>query len=257
MKKLLVVIISALLCLPILAYGQGNTPVFSVKINPDFQAAQFGLDMGSLQPYIGLDYIALGAKASVDATIDMSDYYYYYGYYSYMPTTTQPTTITVSGEVEGKASLLMPFVGVKFFMSQNPVRPYLFGSVFKSFPSVSLEMTATMDGESQTEDILGDKGTDFVKDMLDFWGVDVGIGAEWTINEHFSIGGEYGVKFLMMGAEYVDEEGDLISSAMGLLDLVGYSYMFKGVQDVGSSMKLNVSSSLRTSHAAVVLNFHF
>lgn len=219
-----------LLFLPLLVYA--NDPYFSVKINPHLQNARFGLNMGSLHPFIGLDYLSIGAKVNFSTTIDMGYYYYSYG----------AGEIDVSAEIEAKASLIMPTIGIKYYLSQATVKPYLVSSFIKSFPSIDMDMTVEIDGDSESESLLGDDEKDFIKELMSFWGVNVGFGTEWAINEHFSLGGEYGIRFIFISGEYQGE-------GMGLLTgLIG---------DLGSELNTEVTGSLRSSHAAVVLNFYF
>jgi hypothetical protein len=229
-KSLFIIIL--VLCLPLFVHA--GSPYFSVKINPNLQTSRFGLDMGSLHPFIGLDYLSVGAKVSFSTTIDMS----YYGYGT--------DEIEVGAEIEAKASLIMPTLGVKYYLSNEPVKPYIVGSCIKSFPSIDLDMTYEVDGESENEPLLGDGEKDFIEKLMGFWGLDAGFGAEWAINEHFSLGGEYGIRFLFISGDYEGEGLGLIGSLLG-----------DGMDDLGSEITTEVSGSLRTSHASVVLNFYF
>ena len=112
-----------ILCLPVIAHAEGT--FFSVMINPHLQNARIGLNMGNLHPFVGLDYLSVGAKVTLDMT--MTYYDWYYGTYD---------EEEVSAEVEAKASLIMPTIGFKYYLSPAAVKPYLIGSFLKSFPSV-------------------------------------------------------------------------------------------------------------------------
>jgi len=228
-------IIILILCLPLITNAEGT--YFSVKINPNIQQARIGMNMGNIHPFVGLDYLSVGAKVNIETTIE-----YGYGYgYNY--------EFDVNAEVEAKASLIMPTIGAKYYLSQATVKPYLVGSYIKSFPSIDMDMTMTMDDESETESLLGDDEKDFIKELMSFWGFNVGFGAEWAINEHFSLGGEYGIRFIYISGEYEGEGLGLLGDLGGLLGV--------GMIDLGDEMKTEVTGNLRSSHAAVVLNFYF
>jgi len=196
MRKGLYSLIVLALVMPALAFGQGT--VFTVKMGPALQTAQIGLPMGNLQPYIGLDYFSISASA------DLGD---------------------LGGDLEASGSLLMPHIGAKLFLSANEVKPYVFGNFFKSFASVKVEA----DGE----DMLGDEATDMIKDLLGFWGIKVGFGAEYSVNEKFSIGGEWGLNMLFAGAKIEADAADL-----------------------GLDLDTDIKASLKNSYIAFVLNFH-
>ncbi|NQT25726.1 outer membrane beta-barrel protein [candidate division KSB1 bacterium] len=222
-------IIILILCLPLITNAEGT--YFSVKINPNIQQARIGMNMGNIHPFVGLDYLSVGAKVNIETTIE-------YGYYPYY-------TVDIEAEVEAKASLIMPTIGLKYYLSQATVKPYLVGSYIKSFPSIDLD--ATLDGD--TESLIGDDEKDFIKELMSFWGFNIGFGTEWAINEHFSLGGEYGIRFIFISGEYEGEGMGLLGSLGGLLG--------GGMIDLGDELKTEVTGNLRSSHAAVVLNFYF
>jgi hypothetical protein len=90
------------------------------------------------------------------------------------------------------ASLFIPHLGAKLFLRDyrvpQTVTPYLIGDYFFSLPSVSV------DGYSSAEE-------DYTKDLLSFWGLGIGFGAEYFFTEYFSVGGEYGMRYLHNGVE--------------------------------------------------------
>jgi hypothetical protein len=90
------------------------------------------------------------------------------------------------------ASLLIPHLGAKLYLKDyreaKTVAPYILGDIFFSLPSVSAD-NASSDEE------------EFAEDMLGFWGVGLGFGAEYFFSKNFSVGGEYGIRFLNNGVE--------------------------------------------------------
>jgi len=213
MKKMIgVIVIMGVLALPMLSLAQTSIG-FSVKAGPELQAAQFSLGSGALQPFIGIDY------QSISLSFDMP------------PIDLEAVDLGLGQgdmEMDIGASMFIPYIGAKFFLSTTrEAKPYVFGSFFKSFPSVKFEVGG--------EDALGEEGEDFIKDLLGFWGLKFGFGAEYAVSDYFSIGGEYGIKMHFYGAELdIEDMGDL-----------------------ADELQTEVSASLKQSYVAVVLNFYF
>lgn len=63
MKSRSFLIIATAMLLPMLIAAQ--SPVFSVRVGPIIQSSQLGLDMGSIQPYVGVDYLSMGFDATL------------------------------------------------------------------------------------------------------------------------------------------------------------------------------------------------
>jgi hypothetical protein len=101
--------------------------------------------------------------------------------------------IAESGEGNDmSASLFIPHLGAKLYLRDyrlaNTVTPYLIGDFFFSLPSVSV------DGYTSEEE-------DYVKDLMSFKGIGVGFGTEYFFTENFSVGGEYGIRYLHNGVK--------------------------------------------------------
>lgn len=214
MKRILaLLILASVLCTPVFLHAQGKSLGFSVKAGPDLQAAQISLPLGALEPYAGLDYMSLNMNMEMPGI-------------SYEGMETEDMT------TETSASMIIPYAGVKFLLSTTgETKPYVFGTFFKSFASVKFE--------SGGESLLGDDVEDFIKDLLGFWGLKFGLGAEYAVSEHFSIGGEYGLNMYFLSGE---------------LDMGVTESEFNGYEE---SIKMDVSGSLKKTFVAVVLNFYF
>ncbi|MFH1943272.1 MAG: hypothetical protein ABIL68_14310 [bacterium] len=66
----IILIVLSLIAMPMIASAQSMN--FAVKLSGlDFQSAQFGLPMGSLQPFIGIDYFSLSASGETEAAQGM------------------------------------------------------------------------------------------------------------------------------------------------------------------------------------------
>jgi len=179
--------------------------VFSVKSGSELEEAQFGFVMGSIQPFIGVDYFSLSAKMDVDESV-----------------------------MKVGASMWIASIGAKMFIGTNPTRPYIYAGFLKSFAGVNL----TADGE----DLLDDEALDPIKDLLSFTGFKVGFGAEYKINEHFSIAGEYGFYFYSTSTD---------------LDGADLGTIIPDLGDIAGDIEGKLSPSMKKSKGLIVLNFYF
>ena len=187
--------------------AQDNSLIFSVKTGLNLQAGQLGLAMGSLQPCIGLDYLFLSLEADIPST---------------------EMTEETSG-LEVGAGMFLPYAGAKFFLSTGGgTEPYIFGNFYKAFPSISVE--------SGGENLLGDELEDFIKELLGFWGIKAGFGAQYKVSDHFSIGGEYGLNMFFLSGK-LSESSEEPNGA------------------VEDAVETEIKASMRHSFVAVVLNF--
>lgn len=233
-----VFLILGLLLIPTIS--NGNPFVFEVKPGLGIQSANFGYQMGKMIPYIGLNLIAIGA----DGTFTETDFN------SSMGSTYERVEIT---DISGSATLLIPHIGLKYHFSDPAaaIRPYCVGGVFKSIPIVSVEgdettryyedgvLTDVYNDNTQLED----EEEDAIKDLLGVWGFNVGFGVEYPFSEHFSIGGEFGLRLFFASANYDYEDSE--------------DYDDDGTADWRDEFDSELSASLKLSYAAVVLSFSF
>jgi len=125
------------------------------------------------------------------------------------------------------ASMFIPHFGARVYLggpgTTGAVVPYLQGTVMKSFASIDVG-----DESTELEDAIGD--------LLSFYGITLAFGAEYFFAESFSLGGEYGLRYIKTSADLnVD------------LDIL----------DEPISMDSNLEIAYRASYAGVSLNFHF
>ncbi|MBN2371627.1 MAG: hypothetical protein JXO72_14185 [Vicinamibacteria bacterium] len=195
-----------LMLVPALASAQGA--VFCVKVGGDnLQTAQLGLNNDRFQPYIGVDYFSLGGKVEEGMGIQAS------------------------------LSLVVPHVGARYYFSSEPVRPYVYGGFFKAMASVKLDVAG--------EDMLDGDVKELLEDVLGFKGFKVGFGGEYRVNEHFGVGGEFGINLYSLSAE-----------VKGLSDLDDIE-IDDGWDDMALDLEAKVSASLRRTYAVATLNFNF
>jgi len=161
---------------------------FGVKPSAVVQSSYFGFGAGtSMVIEFGLDY----ARINVKVEGDLDDF--------------QGITEV---DLEGGASMMMPHGGVKLYLKPRTAgmtAPYFLVDFFKAFTSVDLGS----DDES-VEDV-----EEFANDLLSPFGLNLAFGAEYHFSDYFSLGGEYGSRYLMSKAE-MDEIDIEISTSMGM-----------------------------------------
>jgi hypothetical protein len=128
-------------------------------------------------------------------------------------------------DFDASVRLFIPHFGARIYLNPNRssgnVVPYLEGTFLYAFPSVDLGDESSL--EEMVEDVLG------------FWGFTAVFGAEYFFSDRFSVGGEYGLRYLRDSAELEIEEGDIIE------------------EEIDSE----VTVSYNASYVAASLNFHF
>jgi hypothetical protein len=198
--------------LPLVLSAQ-NGLFFSFKSGNPISGSMAGLKLGPLAPFGGLDIVRLAGKFDSDYTswnaeflgynweTDQYEYGDLYKDYEY------------SSQFEGSALLFMPHAGVRVYLNKF----YLMGDLMMVLPSV--------DGRSKGEriwydesgypydidrwdDKLKEKEKEDIYDALNFMVLSTGIGAEYAFSEHFSVGGEYGIRMAMNTMEYSDKNTD-------------------------------------------------
>lgn len=129
------------------------------------------------------------------------------------------------------ASIFVPHLGAKLFLKDyripQTVAPYFIGDYFFSISSVNV------DGYSSAEE-------DYTKELLDFWGLGIGFGAEYFFTEHFSVGGEYGLRYLH---DSVDEHSE--------------EHYYGGYGPYVDKVNDKFSVAFKLTYAAISANFFF
>lgn len=205
MKKYALLLL-VLFCLTPALKAQGM--VFGVEIEPELKSTYyFGYKAGSLVPYAGIEMLKIGGNYSMyqeDWNEDDSGDRY--------------RAIENEYDIDVSAMMFIPRMGLKFYLSQSNISSYLKLGVFKSFASVSGEISisetdydslgnvtfqgdTTMPFDEETEEVIGE--------VLGVFGLNIGFGCEYHFSPNFSIGGEAGFNYWNTGGDYEDEEEDL------------------------------------------------
>ena len=123
---------------------------------------------------------------------------------------------------EGVLRLIMPRVGIKYFRApKRDLKSYLLAEGFIVIPTV--EFKTTSDGET---DELEKEDKDRIKDALDFIGFTLGLGTEYYFSDQFSIGGEFGINWLLW--DFKDEDSDKYYDSADYNWSEEYKYDLKG-----------------------------
>jgi hypothetical protein len=234
------VLVCILACL--LAAGSGlaqSKYVLIIRSGSMINSACVGRDMGKVVPMIGADVIYLSVSGS--SRHEYTESYYYDSY-------EVVTREVDQDEVSGHVFMLIPQIGAKFYLDQTGVRPYLLGSFFFAMPYLHGESTSReedwryengdlVDHDVYTDtDNISEKDKNLLKDALGIWGITLGGGVEYLLNERFGIGGEYGIRLMFDGAEQADRNS--------------YEGDFQTHLD-------KASAKLGLTYASIVLNYHF
>ena len=184
--KLLLVLFTALVLIN-KSYGQ-----FSFGVSPGIglNSAYFGYKINNkIVPYIGFQY--LNAKFKFEESGEKYDW-------------DLNQVVSYSEKNIFSGSLYIPNIGVKYFIKQhNKIKAYLSLNISKPLLSGNLKYD-------------GEEDEDFKESIknISMWGGEFGFGVEYFFDENFSIGGEFGLRYLHL--KYNDTyESDLYNPNTG------------------------------------------
>lgn len=180
--------------------------VFGVRPGGISSSGYIGLNRDPFIPFAGLDFIAINVNFDVVGRDDVIG-------------------------VDASVSLLWPYVGVKYFLSQQSLRPYLTASVFRGLSFGSSKYTGRLSAdEAMLKEDIEDASKSFLNNLT---GLLLGGGVEYQVSNRFSIGGEYGIRLLFGGVDQrlrIDEDEELF---------------------------LDASLNMKSLYAAITANFYF
>jgi len=163
-----------------------NGLVFGVKHSQAIEAGYVGYKLDSLVLLGGIETQGFGASFSDE---------WIYG------SEEERNKFTIRGR------LYKPKLGVKWYLFEKEVRPYLIGEIFKVFPRASIEYEGTYE---DTEEMISEENEqlqDFLK-RIRWWGGNIGVGAEYFFSENFSLGAEWGFTFSRFSCEHETETSE-------------------------------------------------
>lgn len=186
------------------AYAEGG---FALCVKPGMlvNAAQVGYKSDAFFAGFGLEFASAGLTAD-ETEIDSS----------FNPPEVHKTKINYD------VSLFLPQIALKYFFGGTGtegggggvVRPYAAASAFYSLSAVRIQMS---DGQVTVRDTSTERQ---VRDALDGnLGGTVAFGGEYFFSPKFSLGGEFGCRFLFGGQESSQQSpgySDVIKTTLGL-----------------------------------------
>lgn len=192
--------LSLLLLSAVLYTAQGQT-VFSASPGTGIASASFGVEREKIIPYAGLDVVWL----SFDINYSDSDFDMYESGNGMRRYESSDET-----EMNFGANLIIPHFGLKYVLSDaEDIRTFFNSKFFFSMPFVKMSGSETHHsyywedyhpGDSPNESNIYideyDLNEAVAKDILSFFGLSLGCGAEYKFSNHFSIGSEFGVQML-------------------------------------------------------------
>lgn len=213
MKKKLGILV-AIFSLSTLGYGQLS---FSVSPGLSTNAANIGWKINKFVPFIGCQYF--GGKF---------DYQYTYKQFNY--DTFQMEIL--SAKDEAKVNLFLPTIGVKYFFVET--------DKLKAFATLNLSKPI-LSGKVTTEDGVVDEFDTFFEGIK-IWAGEFSLGTEYFFDEHFSVGGEFGLRMINVN---VRNEYD--------------QTVYNPITDDYENFKAlsTVKSSIKPTFTRVSLNFYF
>lgn len=169
MKTKLVILLFSILLISTKNYAQIT---FSVSPGLSFNSASVGYKVNSkVIPFFGFQYLNAGFK--YEETGEEFNY-------------TLDKIAPYTEETKFNGNLYLPNLGVKYFLMQkNKIQTYTSICVTKPFISGKLDDNGTIDDEIKK-----------IVEDVSMIGGECGFGAEYFVDENFSIGGEFGVRYL-------------------------------------------------------------
>ncbi|MFT4757787.1 MAG: hypothetical protein ACI91R_002446 [Vicingaceae bacterium] len=158
-------------------------------------------------------------------------YKYSYNGFDYNPDTKQIEETNY--EDKGRFRIYAPSLGLKYFLNDadSKVNTYVLASVSKPFATAKAEF----DGDED----------EFVSDEVSktsLWGYEGGFGAEYKFDDHFSIGGEFGVR-AFTGSYSDSYEEEVYNDETNDFEMKTFEFKYKG--------------NFNFTYSKISLNFYF
>lgn len=153
---------------------------FGVSPGLNMNRAYFGFKMNRFVPFMGVQYMSTSAT-----------YQYEHEWFDYDLNAVVPH----NHNDEYKVSLLMPNLGLKYFIKETGnLKAHLTLNVVKPVVNARMINDGNVD-EDVREYVRG----------LSIWGGEFSFGAEYFFDEHFSVGGEFGMRYIRFKFEDTDQ----------------------------------------------------
>jgi hypothetical protein len=215
-NRLLLFVVFAFIASPV--FGQFY---FSASPGLNLNGASFGYKVGKIVPYVGFQM--MNAKF----TLETNEFDW----------TTPGTLDEHNMKTEVKANLFIPTIGAKYFIIENN-KLKAFVGLGLTKPIIKAKMDFTYDGDAVNEDFKEE-----VEDAVDnvkMFGGELGFGVEYFFDDNFSVGGEFGLRYLK--TKYTQ-------------DTQGSEWNGNDYEDVTNKTEVNLN--LMPTYTKISLNFYF
>jgi hypothetical protein len=190
---------------------------FSVSPGLQMNGVSFGYKMKKLVPFIGFQN--LSTSFYYERTGEEFDY-------------NTNAVVSYKSTYDYKVNLSIPTLGLKYFiLEKESLKAY--GTLCVTKPILSGR--AKIDGETD------EYTTDYAKN-LSFFGSELGFGMEYFFNTQFSIGGEFGLRYIRVSYKDVYEDT-----------------FYNPVTDANQTTTINekINYSFSPTYSKLALNFYF
>jgi hypothetical protein len=177
MRKKVISILACLVISTTLSFGQFT---FGVSPGLGLNSAYFGYKVNKFVPYFSLQ--VLNANFGYENTGQEFDY-----------NIGQVVPYTESSNFSG--SLFIPNLGLKYFLKEhNKIQSYASLNLSKPFLTGKIEY-----------DGLEDQNFKETVKNISLWGAEVSFGVEYFLDENFSLGGEFGLRYFHLKYEETND----------------------------------------------------
>lgn len=208
-----VLLISTLFILLVSQYSFGQL-AFGIKPGATLNSGYGGLKIGNIVVFGGFEYVHGGGEFTLT--------------YSATGYPDQVAKQKYSG------NLYVPFVGAKIFLlPAGSIKGYVTATISKPWISASIQPDSGKEAIAYTE-YGGAKTT--IKDLVsnvNLWGVSAGVGSEYFFSDNFSLGGEFGFRWIHGSFDKTIKTGPT------------------------DQEKIEVSAGLSTTYSTITLNYYF
>ena len=229
MKKVSIVLTIASIVVASLTHAQ---LLFGVKPGMTGNSAQFGLKLGGLMAFGGLEFFRTAT------TIEENGSHIVYYYSNTYPFTSYYQLEPYSDKDEASVNVYAPFVGAKILLGggeSGKVGAYITGIIGKPFIS----------GKSVSNGKESESTKKFFEN-LGAWMFLAGFGGEIFFSEDFSIGGEFGLRVFLVN--YKEEETETLSA---------YDNQTGTTRYYNSPHKYDFDLGMGITYSTLVLNYYF
>jgi hypothetical protein len=222
---------SLILILLVACIGTANAQImFSVKPGLTGNAAQAGLKIGGLMAFGGIEFFRTSATTENSG----SRVEYNYNTYPY-----QSFLVQYSDKTEFSTTAYIPFIGAKILLGgkeTGKTGAYVTGIIGKPF----------ITGKQVSNGKESESAKKFFE-SLSAWMFQGGFGAEYFFSDDFSIGGEFGLRALLVN--YKEENNQQTTQV--------YDYQTGQYKTYSTPSKYNFDLGVGITYSTLVLNYYF